>query len=69
MTSLIKTAEDARRMIEAGASRIGASASVKIVGGTLGLRQGQPDGRGQPGGRTILAQGRQADGKEQPYGS
>lgn len=29
----IKTAEDARRMIAAGASRIGASASVKIVGG------------------------------------
>jgi deoxyribose-phosphate aldolase len=30
----IKTAEDARRMIEAGATRIGASASVKIVGGS-----------------------------------
>ena len=29
----IKTAEDAQKMIEAGASRIGASASVKIVGG------------------------------------
>lgn len=29
----IKTADDARRMIAAGASRIGASASVKIVGG------------------------------------
>lgn len=65
----IKTAEDARRMIEAGASRIGASASVKIVGGTPGLRQGQPEGRGQPNGRTILAQDRRADGKEQPYGS
>ena len=35
----IKTAEDARRMIEAGASRIGASASVKIVGGTDGKEQ------------------------------
>ena len=30
----IRTTEDARRMIAAGASRIGASASVKIVGGT-----------------------------------
>ena len=29
----IRTTEDARRMIAAGASRIGASASVKIVGG------------------------------------
>lgn len=29
----IRTAEDARRMIEAGASRIGASASVAIIGG------------------------------------
>lgn len=29
----IKTAEDAQRMIAAGANRIGASASVKIVGG------------------------------------
>lgn len=35
----IKTAEDARRMIEAGASRIGASASVKIVGGSDGKEQ------------------------------
>ncbi len=35
----IKTAEDARRMIEAGASRIGASASIKIVGGTNGKEQ------------------------------
>ncbi len=35
----IKTAEDARRMIEAGATRIGASASVKIVGGTDGKEQ------------------------------
>ncbi|MFV1858721.1 MAG: deoxyribose-phosphate aldolase [Anaerolineales bacterium] len=46
----IKTAEDARRMIEAGATRIGASASVKIVGGTTGLRQGQADGKEQPYG-------------------
>ena len=46
----IKTAEDVRRMIEAGASRIGASASVKIVGGTLGIRQGQADGKEQPYG-------------------
>lgn len=30
----IKTAEDARRMIAAGATRIGASASIKIVGGS-----------------------------------
>ncbi len=29
----IKTAEDARRMIAAGATRIGASASIRIVGG------------------------------------
>jgi deoxyribose-phosphate aldolase len=29
----VRTAEDARRMIEAGASRIGASASVAIIGG------------------------------------
>ena len=35
----IKTAEDARRMIEAGASRIGASASIKIVGGANGKEQ------------------------------
>lgn len=35
----IKTAEDARRMIEAGASRIGASASIKIVGGSNGKEQ------------------------------
>ena len=35
----IKTAEDARRMIEAGASRIGASASIKIVGGSNGKDQ------------------------------
>ena len=35
----IKTAEDARRLIEAGASRIGASASIKIVGGTNGKEQ------------------------------
>lgn len=37
----IKTAEDARRMIEAGATRIGASASVKIVGGSPEARSGQ----------------------------
>lgn len=46
----IKTAEDARRMIEAGASRIGASASVKIVGGTPGVRQGQAHEKEQPYG-------------------
>ena len=46
----IKTAEDARRMIEAGASRIGASASIKIVGGSLGDRQGQANGKEQPYG-------------------
>jgi deoxyribose-phosphate aldolase len=46
----IKTAEDARRMIEAGASRIGASASIKIVGGTLGNSQGQANGKEQPYG-------------------
>ncbi len=46
----IKTAEDARRMIEAGASRIGASASIKIVGGTPGNSQGQANGKEQPYG-------------------
>ena len=46
----IKTADDARRMIEAGASRIGASASIKIVGGSLDDRQGQADGKEQPYG-------------------
>ncbi len=35
----IRTAEDARRMIAAGATRIGASASVKIVGGPPGGAQ------------------------------
>jgi hypothetical protein len=62
-------------MIEAGASRIGASASIKIVGGSGGISQGQPGGRGQPdgrgqrGGRSTLAQDKQAEVKEQPYGS
>ena len=46
----IKTAEDARRLIEAGASRIGASASIKIVGGTVGNSQGQANGKEKPYG-------------------
>lgn len=53
----IRTAEDARRMIAAGATRIGASASVKIVGG--------PPGDGQPNHGRDLAP---VSTKERAYG-
>jgi deoxyribose-phosphate aldolase len=70
----IRTAEDARRMIEAGATRIGASASVKIVGEAPKLRRGQAPGlrRGQaPGlrrGQAPRLRRGQADAKERAYG-
>lgn len=46
----IKTAEEAKAMIAAGASRIGASASVKIVSGAQEAPAVQPSSRGGAGG-------------------
>ena len=38
----VRTEEDARRMVEAGATRLGASASVEIVTGTAAKQKGRP---------------------------
>jgi deoxyribose-phosphate aldolase len=44
----VRTADDARRMAEAGASRLGASASVAIVtGATAGPTDGKDGGKGK----------------------
>ena len=46
----VRTAEDVRQMVEAGATRVGASASVAIVTGTSGVKAKGSSGRRAPGG-------------------